>query len=131
MKQVVINANMPPSYAKWGIAHAVRCGNLLFLSGQLALAPDGTIVGHGDAAAQTRCVFERLETILREAGCKVENIVKILMMYVNPEDLANIMKVRVEFLSGRCVPASSGFCVKTLAVPHALVEIEVVAVVEE
>jgi enamine deaminase RidA (YjgF/YER057c/UK114 family) len=126
---IVINTKLPPSHAVWGICHAMRFGDLLFLSGQLPLAADGTIVGHGDAEAQTRCVLERIEAILTEAGSGLEHIIKMLTIYVQPEDLPAIMKVRLEVLGGKSVPASTGFCAKALANPHALVEIEVVAVV--
>jgi enamine deaminase RidA (YjgF/YER057c/UK114 family) len=129
MTPVIINAKLPPAYDRWGICHAIRYGDLLFLSGQVPLAADGTIVGPGDAEAQTRCVFERIETILKEAGSDLENIIKILAIYVNPDDLPGIMKARLEALGGRCVPASSGFCARGLSVPGALIEIEVIAVV--
>ena len=45
----------------------VKVGNLLFISGQTPMSPEGEVVGKGDAAAQTRQVMENMRAMC-EAG---------------------------------------------------------------
>lgn len=46
----------------------VRAGNTIYVSGVLPLAADGTLVGAGDAAAQTRAVLEAIKSIVEAGG---------------------------------------------------------------
>ncbi len=47
---------------------ALRAGNLLFITGQVAMDENNTIVGDGDIRAQVRQIFVNLGHILRAAG---------------------------------------------------------------
>ncbi len=58
-------------------SQAIRAGNLLFCSGQIALDPaSGQVVGEGDVAAQTRRVMDNLDAVLRAAGASFASVVK-------------------------------------------------------
>jgi enamine deaminase RidA (YjgF/YER057c/UK114 family) len=61
---------MPP-------APAVRGGNTVYLSGQIALGSDGKLVGEGDLAAQAHQCFANIRAILQRAGGKMTDIVKL------------------------------------------------------
>ena len=63
MATEVIKSKLLPSFENVGIAHAVRNGNFVFISGQLPLASDGNIVGMGDVSAQTVQIYEILQEI--------------------------------------------------------------------
>jgi 2-iminobutanoate/2-iminopropanoate deaminase len=52
-------------------------GSFLFVSGLTSRAEDGTIVGEGDIAAQTRQVLANMKTILAEAGATMDDVVQI------------------------------------------------------
>ena len=107
---------------------AVRAGNLLFVSGIVAVDADGKLVGGDDVVAQTRQVFENMRTILATAGCGFEDVVKVTVFLTNVDDRPLINPVRQEvFRSAR--PASTLVEVSRLVVPGAKVEIEAVAVV--
>lgn len=49
----------------------------LYVSGLTSRADDGTIVGVGDLAAQTRQVMENMENILAAAGASLDDVVQI------------------------------------------------------
>ncbi len=58
-------------------SQAIRAGNLLFCSGQIALDPaSGQVVGEGDVAVQTRRVMDNLDAVLRAAGAGFASVVK-------------------------------------------------------
>lgn len=51
-------------------------GRLLFTSGITARAPDGTLVGAGDMAAQIRQVMQNLADVMQAAGTDMRRVVK-------------------------------------------------------
>jgi len=58
-------------------SQAIRAGNLLFCSGQIALDPaSGQVVGEGDVAAQTRRVMDNLQAVLAAGGASFAAVVK-------------------------------------------------------
>jgi len=50
------------------ISHGVKAGNTIYISGQVALDPEGNVVGEGDAEAQAEYIWSNIEKILQEAG---------------------------------------------------------------
>ena len=89
---------------------AVRAGELLFVSGVVAVDTAGRLVGADDVIAQARHVFESMRTVLGAAGCT--------FALVNP--------VRQEVF-GTTRPASTLVEVPRLAVEGAKIEVECVA----
>ena len=112
-----------------GFAPAVRAGNTVYVSGQVARDQDGQVVGVGDFAAQADFVYQKIQTILEAAGASITDIVK-MTSYVT--DAANILKLRDirQKYFGDHLAASTGVAVSGLAHPDFLIEIEVVAVVD-
>jgi 2-iminobutanoate/2-iminopropanoate deaminase len=107
---------------------AVRAGDLLFVSGIVAVDGDGRLVGGDDVVAQTRQVFETMRTVLAAAGCGFEDVVKVTIFLTDVEDRPLINPVRQEVF-GATRPASTLVEVPRLAVDGAKVEIECVALV--
>jgi len=107
---------------------AVRAGDLLFVSGVVAVDADGNLVGGEDVVAQTRQVFENLRRILEAGGCGFEDVVKVTVFLTDVEDRPRINPVRQEHF-GDTRPASTLVEVSRLAVPGAKIEIEAVALV--
>ena len=71
--------NPPDMYgATWQFNQAIRVrgGDLLFVSGIVGMAPDGSIV-KGDIAAQSEAAFRNLSHVLEEAGGTLADIVKV------------------------------------------------------
>jgi enamine deaminase RidA (YjgF/YER057c/UK114 family) len=111
-----------------GYAHAWRVGNLLFVSGQVALNVEGEVVGRGDMAAQAEQVFANLGTVLGAAGATFRDIVKLTTLCTDAAGIPKIRDARARVL-GDHTPASTLMVVAGLASPDYLLEIEAVAVV--
>jgi reactive intermediate/imine deaminase len=103
-------------------------GKLVFCSGAVAFAPDGSIVGKGDIAVQTRQVMDNLQTALRAAGASFEDVVKITNYVTDATEYPKIAPIREEYLR-EPYPASTLVEVKSLLYPELMIEIEAVAVV--
>jgi 2-iminobutanoate/2-iminopropanoate deaminase len=107
---------------------AVRAGDLLFVSGIVAVDAEGNLVGGDDVVAQTRQVFENMRAVLAAAGSRFEDVVKLTIFLTDIDDRPDINPVRQEVF-GTARPASTLVEVPRLAVPGAKVEIEAVALV--
>jgi reactive intermediate/imine deaminase len=107
---------------------AVRAGDLLFVSGVVAVDAEGNLVGGDDVVAQTRQVLENLRRVLAAAGCGFEDVVKVTIFLTDVDDRPRINPLRQEVF-GETRPASTLVEVSRLAVPGAKVEVEAVALV--
>ncbi|KUL53526.1 RidA family protein [Streptomyces sp. NRRL S-1521] len=93
---------------------------LLHLSGQ---------IGEGDGlAAQSRSVFETVDSLLRAHGAGLGDIINIRTFLTDIGGLPDYAAVRREFLTGT-PPTSTTVEVPRLFRPEALIEVEVVAAV--
>ncbi|NKE64224.1 RidA family protein [Ramlibacter sp. RBP-2] len=109
---------MPVPFSK-----AVRAGGFLFLSGQLAMNADASIV-EGDITVQTRVVLERIAATLQELGSGMGDVVKTTVWLGNLDDFAAFNdEYRKHFTAG--LPARS--TVEAKLYRDAKVEIEVTA----
>lgn len=105
-------------------------GRLVFCSGAVAFAPDGSIAGEGDIVAQTRQTMENLRMALEAAGATFADVVKITNYVTDVTEYAKIAPVREEYLK-EPYPASTMVEVKGLMYPELKIEIEAVAVVHD
>ncbi len=55
---------------------AVRIGERILIAGTTATAPDGRVVGEGDAAAQARYILDKIEGAIGELGGDLTDIVR-------------------------------------------------------
>jgi 2-iminobutanoate/2-iminopropanoate deaminase len=107
--------------------HAVRFGNLLFLSGVGPTAPDGTIVGAGDIGRQTEQVLTNIQTVLAAAGATFANILRVTVYLTDIGDRAAVDEVRKRFF-GEHRPASTLIEVSKFVRSDAGMAIEIEAV---
>ena len=61
---------------------ALRCGKMLFISGQNPVTPDGMLLEPGDIIAQTRQVMQQVGAALSHFGAGFPDVVKINRWYV-------------------------------------------------
>jgi 2-iminobutanoate/2-iminopropanoate deaminase len=104
-------------------SQAIKVGNFIYTSGQIALTPNGEFLG-GNITAQTKQVCENLKAVLEEAGTSLQNVIKTTIFLANMNDFNELNIVYGEYFSHK--PARSTVAVKTLP-KNALVEIECVA----
>jgi 2-iminobutanoate/2-iminopropanoate deaminase len=107
---------------------AVRAGDLLFVSGCIAVDAEGELVGGDDSVAQARQVFRNVGAALAAAGARPQDVVKVTLFLTDVDDRASINPVRQEFF-GDTRPASTLVEVNRLAIPGAKIEVEAVAIV--
>ena len=106
-----LNTNNAPA-AIGPYSQAVKTGNLLFTSGQIALDPaTGEIVGT-TIEEQTEQVMKNLGAILKEAGATYENAVKTVCFLDNMDDFGAFNEIYGKYFTGK--PARSCVAVKTL-----------------
>ncbi len=107
---------------------AVRAGNLLFCSGQIALDPaSGSLVGAGDVALETRQVLANLLAVLDAAGARPSQVVRTTVFLADLADFATVNGLYAEVFGAGVSPARA--CVQVAALPKgARVEIDAIAV---
>jgi 2-iminobutanoate/2-iminopropanoate deaminase len=112
-----------------------RVGPLLFSGGQLSADAHGNVVGEGDIEVQTRNVFENLTSVLREAGARWKDVVKLNTYYVldGPEHEAmafweKMTRIRLEYIP---TPGPAATAVRVAGLMYAgfLIEADLVAVI--
>ena len=104
---------------------AARAGDVLYISGMLALGEGGTVLHIGDAAAQTRHVLEAIKTTVEAAGGTLADVAMNHIFLKDLADYAAFNAVYAEYFPG-AKPAR--YCIQcNLVKPDCLVEIASVA----
>ena len=105
-------------------SQAIKVGDMVFTSGQIALTPNGEFL-EGGVEAQARQVLKNLSEVLKEAGSSMSKVVKTTIFLADMNDFAAVNTIYAEAF-GDHKPARSTIAVKTLP-KNALIEIEAVA----
>lgn len=122
-KTIIKPANSPTALGPYN--HAVRVGDFLFCSGQIAINPtDGSLVA-GDIQAQTDRVLQNVKAILDDQGLTFAHVVKSTVFLTNLKDFVPMNDVYAKYFTEN-FPARS--TVQVAGLPKgASVEIEVIA----
>jgi len=124
-KQIISTDKAPAAIGPYN--QAVKTGNLLFTSGQIALDLASGEVVEGGVQEQARKVLENLKAVLAAGGATLDNVVKTICFLDDMNDFAEFNEVYRQFFTGDA-PASS--CVAVDRLPKdVLVEVEAIAVV--
>lgn len=110
---------------------AIRCGQFVYTSGQIALDPaTGELAGE-DVQAQTHRVLQNLQAVLNSAGISLADVVKTTVFLARMSDFQDMNAVYAAYFerAGGLMPARTTVAVAELP-RKALVEIECVALVE-
>jgi 2-iminobutanoate/2-iminopropanoate deaminase len=122
--QIIVTDRAPKAIGPY--SQAIREGNVIYTSGQIALDPATGSLVPGDFAAQARRVFENLKAVLTAAGTNFSSVVKA-NVYLT--DLANFDVLNGIYASyfGDTKPARTTVGVTQLP-KGGLVEIDLIAV---
>jgi 2-iminobutanoate/2-iminopropanoate deaminase len=124
-KQVVRTEAAPAPFQGAPYSQAIRAGDLVFVSGQLALRPDHAEIVGDSIGEQTEQVFANLRAILEEAGSSLDRLVKTTVYLTDLGDFAGMNEVYARHV-GDSPPARA--TIEVSALPSgAKVEIEAVA----
>lgn len=106
---------------------AVRAGDLLFVSGQLGIAPGGDALVPGGIEAETRQCLENIAAILARNGSDLSHVVKCTAFLADITEWPRMNAVYTEFFGER-LPARSALAAAGLAF-DARIELECIAAV--
>ena len=124
-KSVVRTEAAPAPFQGAPYSQAIRCGDLVFVSGQLALRPGEKELVGGSIQEQTEQVFANLKAILEAAGSGLDRLVKTTVFLADLGDFQGMNEVYARHV-GDAPPARA--TIEVAALPSgALVEIEAVA----
>lgn len=122
------------SGAKWeniiGYSRAIRAGNRIMVTGTTSVDENGGILGIGDAYAQTKYIFQKIEKYLSEAGASLENVVWNRMYVTDISKWEDIGRAHAEFFKS-IKPCATMVEVKGFIHPDMMVEIETEAIISE
>jgi len=91
MKKIISTDNAPAAIGPY--SQATRYGDLLFVSGQIALDPQTGNLVEGDIEVQTKQVLENLKAIIEDAGMRMDNVVKCTCFLNDMEDFVRFNSV--------------------------------------
>jgi 2-iminobutanoate/2-iminopropanoate deaminase len=122
MLEKVYTSNAPEAIGPY--SQAIKCGNMLFTSGQIPINPaTGNVEAEGITEQATQ-VMKNLAAVLAEAGTSFDKVVKTTCFLSDMADFVAFNAVYAEYFTSK--PARSCVAVKTLP-KNVLVEVEVIA----
>jgi 2-iminobutanoate/2-iminopropanoate deaminase len=124
-KAVVRTETAPAPFQGAPYSQAIRAGDFVFVSGQLALKPGDAHITAGSVEEQTEQVMANLRAILEAAGSGVDRIVKTTVYLQNLDDFQGMNSVYAKHV-GDSPPARATIEVARLP-SGALVEIDAIA----
>jgi len=120
------------SGSKWedivGYSRAVKVGNVIEVTGTVASGDDGNVVGENDAYAQTKYIFQKIETVLARAGATMKDVVRVRMFVTDIARWLEYGRAHSEFFK-TIKPCNTMVEVKALIEPEYLIEIEATAII--
>ena len=117
----------PDPYEPYRLSQAMRVGDLVFVSGQAAISPEGELVGLGDFDAQAEQTFRNLERVLEAGGSGLDRVVKVTIFLTDMANFPKIVELRGRWFTPP-YPADTIVEVSSLALPGLEIEIEAIAV---
>lgn len=109
-------------------SQAVRVGDFLYTSGQIALDPASGQIIPGGIAEQTTQVLDNLKAVLEAAGSALANVVKTVVFLKDMNDFAAMNAIYAKYLAPEGIVAPARSTIEVARLPKdALVEIEVIA----
>lgn len=92
MDKIIIQSDQAP--APIGpYSQAVKAGNFLFASGQIALDPKTGALVTGTIETETHQVMKNIEVVLAEAGLEFTNVVKTTIFLMDMNDFTKVNAV--------------------------------------
>jgi 2-iminobutanoate/2-iminopropanoate deaminase len=122
-REIITTDRIAPSVGPFSAA--VRAGDLLFLSGQIALDPTTGKLIAGDVGAQTELIFANISEVLEAAGKGFDDVMKTTVYLADMKDFAAMNTVYARYFEA---PYPARTTIQAAGLPFgAAVEIEVVA----
>lgn len=122
-KKIINTTNAPAPIGPY--SQAVQAGNLLFISGQIAINPATGKIDTVDTQSETHQVMQNIKAILQEAGLDFSNVVKTTIFLTDMDLFGEVNEVYGRYFKGD-FPARETVAVKGLP-KNVNVEISMIA----
>jgi len=119
--------NPPSLHPAPGFSHitVAEPGTIAYFAGQVALAPDFSIIGGDDLGEQTKAAMRNIGVALKAVNATWDDVVRRTIYTLHPTEY-EVMTAAIEEIQGSTDhPAQTIIGVTGLAVPGLLIEIEV------
>ena len=113
---------------KMGYCRAVRIGNIIEVSGTVAIV-DGDKVKADDAFAQTINILERVEKVLEDLNVGMKDVIRTRIFTTNVDTFEDVARAHASFFKD-IKPTTGFYGINQLVAPEYLVEIEFTAVLQ-
>ncbi|MFO7974572.1 MAG: RidA family protein [Candidatus Hydrogenedentota bacterium] len=126
-KRCIFSKNGPPAQGPY--SHAVKTGNLLFVSGQGPVAPDGSGVNKGSLEEEVRLTLSNLKAVLEDAGSGLQHVVKVNAYLSDIDNFGEFNEIYQEYFP---MDPPARTCIQAGRLPFDIkVEIEATAVIPD
>lgn len=122
-KQIINTSNAPAPIGPYN--QAIKTGNLLFISGQVAIKPGTNEIANADIIEETHQVMQNLKSILAEAEMDFSNVVKTTIFLSDMELFGQVNTIYAKYFNSE-FPARETVAVTGLP-KNANVEISMIA----
>ena len=110
-------------------SHAIRCGETLYIAGQVAFDERNQIVGVGDPTRQAEQVWQNIGLALEAAGGTLADVVKIVIFLKDVGHAPAEISVRERLFEPGRYPICTLVQVANLGLPDLLMEVDAIAVI--
>ncbi len=129
-KQFIYSDKLASVRKRFTYSHAIKVGNTIYVSGQVARNKSHVICHKRDFVGQIEMILENMKDVLEAAGATMQDVVKLNFFCRHLWDMTKMMPAFDKYF-GDHVPAMTAVEVVQLWHPHILVEVEAIAVVGE
>lgn len=120
------------SGARWedivGYSRAVKIGNIIEVTGTVAVGDDSMLVGGDSAYEQTKFILQKIEKVLKKAGASLKDVVRTRMFVTDISRWEEYGRAHGEFFK-EIKPCTTMVEVSALIAPEYLIEIEATAII--
>ena len=103
MKQIIHTHEAPAPIGPY--SQAVRMGDTVYTSGQIAIDPETGLLIQGNISEETHQVMRNMQAVLQAAGLGFEHVLKSTIFITNMDDFAAINEVYGSYFDSETAPA--------------------------
>ena len=111
-------------------SHAVRCGDTVYLAGQVAFDEHNNVVGAGDARKQAERVWHNIRLAVEAAGGELADVIKITIFLKDIRHASDEIAVRQQLFRPGRFPICTQVQVANLGLPDLMMEVDAIAVLK-
>ncbi len=126
-KQTITTPNAPQAIGPY--SQAIKTGNIIYISGQIAIDPKTQKFLDENIETQAKQVLENLKAILEASNTSLDNVLKTTIYLTDSNDFAKVNNIYETYFK-ESKPARSTVCVKELP-KGAKIEIDAIAQTQE